>query len=130
MNPVKVPERHELYTAQPITFASIDNAKNFTTKSNVEIVVASTQYSEDKTVIPINILQLSDLTRTVNDINANLSSRKFPLIQDILNKSKEVEGTDYLIYTNIDIGLMPYFYNTIIGYIEKGHDAIIVNKEG
>jgi len=128
VNPVKVPERHELYTAQPITFASIDNAKNFTTKSNVEIVVASTQYSEDKTVIPINILQLSDLTRTVNDINANLSSRKFPLIQDILNKSKEVEGTDYLIYTNIDIGLMPYFYNTIIGYIEKGHDAIIVNK--
>ncbi|MFT6166578.1 MAG: hypothetical protein ACJAV5_000188 [Vicingaceae bacterium] len=128
VNPVKVTKSHELYAAQPITFASMLNAKNFTKNIAIEIVLASTQYPEDKEIIPDHIRQLSNLNRSVADCNPKVSGRKLPLLKDILNKSKEIENVDYIIYTNVDIGLMPYFYDAVANYIKKGNDAIIINK--
>ena len=128
VNPVKVTKSHELYTAQPITFASMLNAKNFTKNTGIEIVLACTQYSEDKEIIPDYIHQLSNLNRSVTDCNSALSGRKLPLLKDILSKSKEIENVDYIIYTNVDIGLMPYFYEAVASYIKKGNDAVIINK--
>lgn len=128
VNPVKVAKSHELYSAQPITFESMKRAKEFAENETIEIVLATTQFLEDKEIIPNLFVQLSDLTRSVNDINPLLNTRKLPLLKDILDKSKEVKNVDYIIYTNVDIGLMPYFYNAVGRYIEKGHDAIIINK--
>ena len=128
VNPVKVTKRHELFTAQPITFASMLNAKNFTKNTGIEIVLACTQYSEDKEIIPDYIHQLSNLNRSVSDGNPKLSGRKLPLLKDILTKSKEIENVDYIIYTNVDIGLMPYFYDAVANYIQKGNDTVIINK--
>ena len=128
INPVKVPKSHELYSVQPITFKSMLNAKTFTNNTAIEVILASTQYSEDKGIIPDYIRQLSNLKRSVVDCNNNLSGRKLPLIKDILNKSKEVKNVEYVIYTNVDVGLMPYFYDAVANYIKKGNDAVIINK--
>ena len=128
VNPVNVPKSHELHKAQPITFESMRRAKQFTDNEAVEIVLTSTQFAENKEITPGSFVQLSNLTRSVKDINPALKGRKLPLLIDILHKSKEVENVDYIIYTNVDIGLMPYFYDTIERKIKKGHDAIIINK--
>lgn len=128
INPIKIAKNHELYTAQPITFASLLNARENVKNSTHEVILVSTQYPEDKELIPNYILQLSDLNRSVNDCNSSLTERKLPLIHDILQKSKEVSDTDYIIYTNVDIGLMPFFYDFVFNEISKGHDAIIINK--
>ena len=128
VNPVKVTKSNELYTAQPITFTSILNAKDFTKNTAIEVVLACTQYSEDKEIIPEYLHQLSTLNRSVSDCNSALSGRKLPLLKDILSKSKEIENVDYIIYTNVDIGLMPYFYDAVASYINKGNDAVIINK--
>lgn len=128
VNPVKVTKSPELYTAQPITFASMLNAKDFTKNTAIEVVLACTQYSEDKEIIPEYLHQLSNLNKSVTDCNSALSGRKLPLLKDILSKSKEIENVDYIIYTNVDIGLMPYFYDAVASYINKGNDAVIINK--
>jgi hypothetical protein len=128
VNPVKVAKSHELYTAQHITFASMLNAKNYLDIDNVEVVLASTQLQEDKDCIPEYIFQLSNLTRSVNQVNEKLSGRNLPLINDILTKANEIENVDYIIYTNVDIALMPFFYKAVYEYIMEGHDFIAINR--
>lgn len=124
INPVKLSEKSELSMVQPITFQSMHIAQNFT-KLNVQLV--TTQYEEDQPIIPDYFHQLSNLERSVLDVNPNLEKRKLPLIHDILQKLKEVDA-DYFIYTNVDIALMPFFYDSVHEWIEKGHDAIIINR--
>lgn len=124
INPVKLSEKSELSIAQPITFQSMLTAKRFT-ETNVQIV--TTQFEEDKTIIPEEFRQLSNLTRSVLDVNAKLAQRKLPLIHDILQKLKETDG-DYYIFTNVDIALMPFFYDSIRKITELGHDAVIINR--
>lgn len=99
-------------------------AKRFS-ETNVQIV--TTQFEEDKTIIPEEFHQLSNLTRSVLDVNTKLSQRKLPLIHDILQKLKETDG-DYYIFTNVDIALMPFFYDSVRQIIELGHDAVIINR--
>lgn len=127
INPVKVTESSDLYKSQPITFASILQAKKYT-KENCIINLCTTQFEEDKSIIPEGFLMLSNLSRSVNDINRNLNEKKLPLIADILFKLKELPDSDYYIYTNSDIALMPYFYEVLQNYLLQGHDAIVINR--
>lgn len=103
------------------------NAKNFS-KYRDNITICTTQYEEDKSFIPKDFLQLTDLKRSVLDVNPKLKNRKLPLIKDILDKTKEIDSCDYCIYTNADIALMPHFYDTIFHYLNQGHDAIVINR--
>jgi hypothetical protein len=128
VGPVKVPKNNNLYNAQPITFESMRKAKDYIQNSYLEVILCSTQYDEDKEIIPNYFTQLSDLTRSVNDVNPALKTRKLPLIKDILQKIEEINDIDYVIYTNVDIALMPNFYETVFEYIKLNHDAIIINR--
>lgn len=128
VNPVKVDKNHELYTTQKITFESMHRAKRYSEIESFNIILATTQFIEDKETIPDYFLQLSNLDKSVNDYNASLFKRKLPLISDILQKTNEVKKVDYIIYSNVDIALMPFFYNSIHECIKEGHDFISVNR--
>jgi len=128
ISPVIVPKSNNLYFAQPITFESMRNAKAFCLDKQVEIIQCTAQFEEDKTIIPPYFYQLKNLNKSVNEVNNQLNRRKLPLIADILNQTKEIKGVDYVIYTNVDIALMPHFYDSIIQYIELGYDSIIINR--
>lgn len=127
INPVKVTESSDLYKSQPITFASILAAKRYT-EENCKINLCTTQFEEDKSIIPEGFLVLSNLNRSVVDVNKNLTGKKLPLIADILSKLKEVADSDYYIYSNSDIALMPFFYNVVHQYVLEGYDAIVINR--
>lgn len=127
INPVKVSEKSDLFFAQPITFESLKNAKNFSKFSN-SITLVTTQFEEDKSIIPSEFLQLSNLERSVLDVQPNLTGKKLPLIQDILAKTKEVEACDYIVYTNMDIGVLPQFYDVLFTYMSEGYDAAVINR--
>ena len=127
INPVKVTESSDLYNAQPITFKSMIDAKKYAA-NNIQIILYTTQFKEDREIIPTGFKILSNLTKSILDINPNFKGKKLPLIKDIFEKFNEVEDVDYLIYTNVDIALMPYFYDLVFDYINDGHDAIIINR--
>lgn len=129
LNPVKVDKNNELYFAQKFTFISIQKAVECFNKKDVELINCETSFQEDEGISPTFFNQLTNLNRAVSDVNSSLStSRKLPLIKDVLDKTKEIDDLDYLIYSNVDIGLMPYFYNHVVELIEEGYDAICVNR--
>ena len=127
VNPVKVRESSDLYHAQPITFASILAAQE-RAKLMCEVSLYTTQYEEDKEIIPSGFSVLPNLERSVLDVYSELKVRKLPLIADILKVLQENSNADYFIYTNVDIGLMPHFYTYVALQIAKGHDALVVNR--
>lgn len=103
-------------------------AKTQTNIADLELIQCCTCYDEDKEVIPPYFQKLSNLTRSVSDINSELEGRKLPLIKDILSKTTEIEKIDFIIYTNVDIALMPFFYDSVYEYIMEGHDFIAINR--
>lgn len=127
VNPVKVNKKSDLFIAQPITFSSMIAAKKYSKYFN-QILQCTTQYEEDVSIIPSEFIKLSNLDRSVVDINRTLKDRKLPLIKDILHKIHEVENCDYCVFTNVDIALMPQFYDVVYYHILKGHDAIVINR--
>lgn len=55
--------------------------------------------------------------------------RKLALIKDIIDALYNNAGdADYLIYTNVDIALQPYFYLTVSKFIRQGYDAFVINR--
>lgn len=127
INPVKVNEKSDLHVAQPITFETMLRARK-NSEFNTQIELYTTQFEEDKEIIPGGFHVLSNLNRSVLDVNTRLSKRKLPLIGDILGKVNEMNNPDYVIFTNMDIALMPHFYDTVFLYLDKGHDALVINR--
>jgi hypothetical protein len=127
INPVNVGIDKDFYKSQEKTFASILAAKNFSSKQ-ASIQLYTTQYEEDHAIIPNYFSKLSNLNESILDINKELSGKKLPLIAEVLGKFKEVPGANYYMYSNLDIALMPYFYDAVFEYIDKGYDALIINR--
>ena len=127
INPVKVSKQSDLFFAQPITFKSMLNAKKYATFSE-SITLATTQFEEDKSIIPEGFLQLSNLKTSILDLHPKLKGKKLPLIQEILNKTKETDACDYIVYTNMDIGVLPQFYDVLYSFISQGNDAVVINR--
>lgn len=128
INPVALAPDHELMQAQPITFASMLQAKELAEQNGIQVQLMTTQYPEDRTIIPPYFQQLPDLERSILDIRSFSRPRKLPLIADIISRLYTYSDTPYLIYTNVDIGLLPNFYLRVAELIEQGHDALIINR--
>ncbi len=127
INPVKVKEKSDLFFAQPITFETMIRAKKQSANSN-RIQLITTQFEEDISIIPAEFQILSNLEKSVLDVNSQLKNRKLPLVKDILEKINEIEKPDFVIFTNMDIAVMPFFYDAIFEYLKKGHDALVINR--
>lgn len=97
-------------------------------QAQCKVDLLTTQYAEDIEVIPNGFEILKNLERSVLDQNSKLSGRKLPLIKDIVKRLHGNTTAPYLIYTNMDIGLMPYFYAYVTQKISEGHDALIINR--
>jgi len=127
INPVSAIENAELYRVQQITFRSIVNAKDYA-KGKVDVKIYTTQFHDSKIETPSDFIIAKDLTRSVSDIaNFNIP-RKLPLIKDVLDILYDLSDADYLIYSNLDISLMPHFYNAVNDYVNMGYDAFIINR--
>ncbi|WP_418513607.1 hypothetical protein [Corallibacter sp.] len=129
INPVKVGESSDLYVAQPVTFESMKRAKKFA-EQEVVVNLITTQFAEDHEIIPNYFTKTPDLERSILDIGTFTKQRKLPLIKDILERAVTYDDTaDYIIYTNVDIALMPNFYLFVKAQIEQSeHDAFIINR--
>ena len=127
INPVKVGRNSDLYYAQPITFETMQRAKELA-KGKVNIELYTTQYAEDREIIPPYFSITPDLERSVLDLKTFDAKRKLPLIADILQRLYETSNAEYFVYTNVDIAVMPQFYEAVNAIIEQGHDAFIINR--
>lgn len=128
INPVKVDKSSDLYIAQPITFETMRRARDFA-RNEVAVELISTQFVEDLPMVPEGFTKARNLERSVLDNRSFIFQKKLPLLEDILDRLYECSPeADYLIYTNVDIALMPYFYMAVKRLIGQGYDAITINR--
>ena len=127
INPVNAPAGSELHRVQPVTLESIRRARAFA-ETDVDVRLYAVGYEEDRAVIPAYFEVLEDLDRSVPDLGTFTKKKKLPLIGDILRRLYENTDSEWLIYTNADICLMPHFYGAVAEMIAAGHDAMIITR--
>ncbi len=127
VNPVLVDESSDLSLAQPITFETMQSARRFA-EGQVEVELYTAQYSEDHPMVPAAFRRTPDLEGSVLDYGHFRKRRKLPILRDILDRLYQATEAEYLIYTNVDIGLQPHFYLALNRFIEAGYDAFVINR--
>ncbi len=127
INPFKAGKSSDLFIAQPLTFQSILLAKE-KANSFINVELLSAQFEEDKDFIPSQFRQTINLNQSVLDKHKFNKHIKFPLLIDILERLYNESKAEYLIYTNVDIGLYPDFYLKVNDFINEGYDAFIINR--
>ena len=128
VHPVVVDPSSDLVVAQPITFETMRIACEFA-RSQVDVQLFAIQYQdEERLPLPGCFTRLPDIIRSSRNLEAFKSDRKLALIKDILNPLYNATDADYLIYTNVDIAVLPYFYLTAAKIASQGYDGFIINR--
>lgn len=112
IHPLIVPESSDLYKAQPVTFKTMEIARDFA-RDELEVEFYSAQYIEDREIVPNVFVMTPDLDRSILDFGDFKHRRRLPLLKDILDRLYAATDAEYFIYTGVDIALQPYFYLTV-----------------
>ena len=137
VNPLVVKDsKSDLRYAQPVTIRSMRVARERATLAGISVKQYAAFFEEDRTALPNDFIATPILERSVldcirpaADADADADARKLPLLKDILDRLyASAEDADYLIYTNIDIGLWPDFYLEVARIIEEGNDAFLIGR--
>lgn len=127
INPVSEKESKELYNVQPFTFESIVRAKKIAANQGLSVQLLACFVKNNTCSLPEgSFTPVSPLERVSSDIIP--TQKQVPYFNDLLQRLYDFSDAEYLIYTNLDICLMPGFYSAVNALIEKGHDAIIINR--
>jgi hypothetical protein len=128
IQPAIVDKSSDLFVAQPITFETMKIAQKLA-QEQVDVTLYYARFFDENISMPEEFQATRDLKRSILDIAAFEHKRKLPLLKDILDRLYEAASeAEYLIYTNVDIALMPQFYLVVNELIEKGYDAFIINR--
>ena len=127
VNPVAVGKESDLYAAQPITFESMRRARN-AASPELGVSLYAAQYIEDWAAVPDDFEKTPDLRHSVLDVKDFKIRRKLPFLREILDRLYQASNADYLIYTNVDIGLQPNFYAAVQSFIESGYESFVINR--
>lgn len=129
INPVLVGPDSDLFVAQPITFRSLATARDFA-GSFAPVRLFSAQYPEDQPpLVPDVFHQTPNLQRSVLDFGSFARTRKLPVLADILDRLYAAStDAEYLIYSNVDIAVLPHFYAFLRAMVAAGHDAIVITR--
>jgi hypothetical protein len=130
VHPVIAAKESDLVIAQPITFETMHQARDFAaSEADLEVRLYAAQYEDEEPIpLPPVFIRTPGLTRSVRDIKTFKKDRKLALIKDLLDRLYQAGDAGYLIYTNVDIALQPYFYRLAAAIIRQGYDAFIINR--
>ena len=120
-------EKSDLKLAQEVTIASMIKAK-LATQNPENIKLVSAQTETDLIVVPKEFEATKNLGRDVSTEYVFSKPLSLPFIADILERAYNETEADYLIFTNVDIGVQPSFYTQVLEKINQGHDAFIINR--
>ena len=95
---------------------------------SVNIELFSAQYEEDRDSVPVEFKQTKNLTNSVLDAHPFKQAFKLPLLIDVLERLYHESKAEFLIYSNVDIGLYPDFYLKVNDFINEGYDAFVINR--
>jgi hypothetical protein len=120
---------------QDVTFETISQAAA-QARPNVPVNCFVVTFADERHLVPQHCVAVPDLRRTVTDLANFRVPRPLPLLFDILKLGVEAadrtqllpQGDQFIIYTNSDIHVQPYFYTAISDLIRMGYDVITINR--
>jgi hypothetical protein len=127
INPILAPSGSRLAKIQSLTFTTIQNALCYS-QTGMQVDVLAIQFPEDHPIIPPFARRGPDLTRSVLDLSEFDSPRRLPLLHDLLNAASQATSADFIVYTNIDIHIQPYFYAFIANQVQNGKRSFVINR--
>lgn len=127
VNPVAVDRTSDLYVAQPVTFETMRRARQWSERQ-LRVEQFCAEYPEDRSVVPTGFRCTRGLERSVLDFGTFQSAKQLPLISDILTRLYEETDAELLVYSNVDIAVVPNFYESLAMLVERGHDALVINR--
>lgn len=132
INPYKCSKENKsyLYYAQPITFQSMRNAQLEAKKKNIEVVLCAVFFKEDEEIVPDYFVKLPYLFNSTKKSFPRISgNKKLPLIQEMFNKILRKTNANYIIFTNVDIGVQRNFYVNVRNIIvNKKLPSFVINR--
>lgn len=130
INPFKAKESQDLYLAQPVTFESMRVSQQLAQNLGIDVELYAAFFPEDEDYVPENFIRTPPLDRSVLDVAKQEFKipRRFPLIKEILDRLYQATSADCLIYTNVDIALMPSFYCFVHQNFLQGIDAFSITR--
>lgn len=132
INPFHAPDGSEHAIAQAVTLESIRRAHAHAAASGLEVIPVGVGFPEDLDLVTPPLVAAPALTRSVIDAADFPTTKKFPLITDLLSHGASVapdpSPDDLLIYTNLDISLQPHFYNAVADLYAHQSPAHVINR--
>lgn len=137
VNPYQVTLGSEDDIVQQKTLESIrvarDYVKGFITVDTIakvdekELDYFKSSFSESDILV-------APLERLSNDLDTQFNvSRRLPLLNDLITVPKfmadNISDEDYIIFTNMDICLQPYFYAEVGRLITRGYSCFVINRK-
>lgn len=116
-----------LFKVQELTLRTIERALAGT-RSELTVKVMSAQFADARSFVPQFVTLTSDLNRSSADFKHLNTKMRLPVLGDIIMKLQENSGASHFIFTNLDICVMPSFYNVVASYISEGYDALVINR--
>lgn len=127
INTVSAADNSSLAPVQALTLETLRVARA-NAIGKVEVELLSAQYENARAGLPEGIRATSNLQECAANRAALNTKLKLPLLREILSKLNESKDATHFVYTNLDICVMPFFYESIASYVEQGHDAIVINR--
>ncbi len=132
INPFHAPDGSEHAIAQAVTLESIRRAHAHAAAAGLEVVPVGVGFPEDLDLITPPLLPAPALTRSVIEVADFPTTKKFPLIADLLCHGASVcpdpAPDDLIIYTNLDISLQPHFYTSVADLYRRQPTAHVINR--
>lgn len=127
INPFPVGQDSDLSGVPPLVYDAMRSARRLA-EYRVQADLCAAVYPEDAACVPEQFTRLPDLQRSIRDVRPFPSARRLPLLYDIIDRVCSATEADYIVYTNLDIILMPQFYVAIESYISAGYTSLIINR--
>lgn len=85
---------------------------------------------KDEALVPPDFKMRKPIKRRASDLPEFGSLPPLPFLFDVLDAavSDNAEPSEFVVYTNFDIVLQPFFYRFLHHFLSGGYDSIIVNR--
>ena len=91
-----------------------------------EVEIVAVRSSEEQSYLPEFVRHSEILERDISAIVPGAPG--LPILADVLKAGLSSQTADYVVFSNVDIAVMPYFYQAVSLIIEDGHEGFIINR--
>lgn len=135
VNPFGSPDGPSNDRVQAVSYESMRRARGFCPKTAVHLVAVVAP--EDRDCVPEGFELAGVLNRNVTDVASFAHPVRLPLVFDVLelgctyarklaDEKREDPESVYIVFTNVDIALMPYFYAAVSDIVGRGYETLTI----